>query len=216
MAEIRITAPAPDHDQIGAVGDNDHHALLHAIDSALVHSGVITDTQHGARTVALAHLHSALDGIGATDHQDAPALIATHAALPTDHQDAPALIATHTAIATAHGTFAVVVTGSYTGDGGTSQGISGLGIAPVVVFIAQRVTGDAQVLADGVLWTVDTMIDDNAAGMAVNWDSGAGDTEMLTNKIIALGSDGFTVDDAMADINPNTNGIVYNFWALGA
>jgi len=35
-------------------------------------------------------------------HQDAPALIATHAALPTVHQDAPALIATHKGDASAH------------------------------------------------------------------------------------------------------------------
>lgn len=45
-----------------------HHARLHALDSALDHSGVITDTQHGVRTEANAHAHSALSGIGSSDH----------------------------------------------------------------------------------------------------------------------------------------------------
>lgn len=45
-----------------------HHARQHAIDAAADHTGVITDTQHGVRTLANAHAHSALSGIGANDH----------------------------------------------------------------------------------------------------------------------------------------------------
>jgi len=46
------------------------HNRLHALDSALDHSGVITDTQHGVRTLANAHAHSHLSGIGPDDHHN--------------------------------------------------------------------------------------------------------------------------------------------------
>lgn len=65
---MRIGNPAPDHSQILGVGTDDHHAILHAISSALVHSGVITDTQHGVRTLADAHAHSAMSGLTANNH----------------------------------------------------------------------------------------------------------------------------------------------------
>ena len=66
-----------------------------------------------------------------------------------------------------------------------------------------------------VIWTSDVIVDDEAAGMAINIDLGNGVTETRTNAIIALGSDGFTVDDAGSDGHPNKNSQVYNYWALG-
>jgi len=45
-----------------------HHAKLHTLQSASDHSGEISDTQHGVRTLANAHAHSALSGIGSNDH----------------------------------------------------------------------------------------------------------------------------------------------------
>lgn len=59
------------HIELTGVTADQHHAILHAIDSALVHSGVITDTQHGVRTLANAHAHAALSGIGPNDHHSA-------------------------------------------------------------------------------------------------------------------------------------------------
>lgn len=70
VTRIRITAPAPDHDQISGIGSDDHHAIQHAIGSGLVHTGVVTNTQHGVRTLANAHAHSAMSGQGVDDHHD--------------------------------------------------------------------------------------------------------------------------------------------------
>lgn len=65
---MRITAPAPDHDQIGGVGSDDHHNIQHAIDSGLVHTGVITNTQHGVRSTVNAHAHANISAQGIDDH----------------------------------------------------------------------------------------------------------------------------------------------------
>jgi len=46
------------------------HDRLHALNSALDHSGTITDTQHGVRTLANAHAHNQLSGIGPDDHHN--------------------------------------------------------------------------------------------------------------------------------------------------
>lgn len=46
---------------------DDVHAQIHALSGA-DHTGEITDAQHGARTVANAHQHSQIGGIGANDH----------------------------------------------------------------------------------------------------------------------------------------------------
>lgn len=107
-----------------------------------------------------------------------------------------------------------LVTGTYTGDGATSQAITGLGVAPVYVRIWQRATATGS--ANACHETTDTIIDDNASGMSLAAQTVAGWTAALvTDAIIALGSDGFTVDDAGTDSDPNTNTRVYNFIAIG-
>lgn len=47
-----------------------HQARQHALSAAADHTGEITDAQHGARTIASGHLHSALASLGSpvTDH----------------------------------------------------------------------------------------------------------------------------------------------------
>lgn len=111
------------------------------------------------------------------------------------------------------GKFAQIATGSYTGDGETSQGITGVGFQPKYVKIWVRYTV-AGTQAD--LWeTTDTIMDDNASGGAFEFDVTAERWEFEPDKIIALGSDGFTVDDAGADDHPNTNSTVYNYMAIG-
>lgn len=111
------------------------------------------------------------------------------------------------------------VTGTYTGDGNTSFAItSGLGSSSQVKFVMihRRQTTAANTNNKDVIWTSDTMVDDNAAGMAINLDNGGTQSEYVINTIIALGSDGtFTVDDAGGDADPNQLNTVYNFIAWG-
>lgn len=56
------------HASLTGVTADQHHAELHAIDSVLVHSGVITDTQHGVRTLANAHAHGHISGVTSDQH----------------------------------------------------------------------------------------------------------------------------------------------------
>lgn len=118
-----------------------------------------------------------------------------------------------TIAASASGSGATLVTGSYTGDGATSQAISGLGVAPKVVWIAQRATASVAPSTLYIAVSTDTIVDDNAAGAAVELMSGGPDLSI--NQIISLDADGFTVDDAGSDSHPNKNAQVYNYWAIG-
>lgn len=108
---------------------------------------------------------------------------------------------------------AIIVTGTYTGDGATSQAISGLGITPKYVRIwEQGADTDSVFMCE----TTPDMIDDDADGMAAT-------ALPLTflypyladNQIIALASGSFTVDDGGSDFNPNTNTVIYNYMAIG-
>ena len=115
-----------------------------------------------------------------------------------------------------HGNFSSVVTGTYTGDGTTSQvvtaGIAGEQIKCCVV--QARVTSTGAVINRGFEWTTNTIVDDVAAGLSLNlWNTEV--PEWQSNAIIALGVNSFTVDDAGSDAHPNTNGFTYNYivWA---
>lgn len=105
-----------------------------------------------------------------------------------------------------------IKTGSYTGDGATSLAITGLGFAPKYVKIWLRQTVDTTV--SSIFETTDTIVDDNAAGGA-HAHKGAGGHQFNANQIIALGTDGFTVDDAGIDADPNKLNQVYNYLAMG-
>lgn len=113
-----------------------------------------------------------------------------------------------------------VETGSYTGDGATSQAISLSDGSLVVkaVWIHKRVT--THVTQGEDYYTSDTIVDDNASGMTiVGYDGTGGGVNYtayhVTNRIIALGTGSFTVDDAGADAGPNKNGQVYNYTVWG-
>ena len=106
-----------------------------------------------------------------------------------------------------------IYTGTYTGDGATSKAITGVGFAPKFVEIWPRATADGTQI--GVFVTTDTIVDDIATGASVAYDDNDDRNRIETNQIIALGSDGFTVDDAGSDSHPNANGYVYNFLCLG-
>ena len=101
-------------------------------------------------------------------------------------------------------------TGTYDGNGSTSQGITGIGFEPKFAKIWWRKT------VAGVTYsyeTTDTMIDDNASGMAFSDRNVPGSGHaMFTDRIISLDADGFTVDDAGSDEHPNKNGETYNYY----
>lgn len=103
-------------------------------------------------------------------------------------------------------------TGTYTGDGTTSQGVTCVGFAPKAVWITVRKTDNSTIGgAKEYLWTTDVIVDDNACGTAIEIPAG----DMEGNAIISLDADGFTVDDAGADNNPNACGSIYNYFAVG-
>jgi hypothetical protein len=114
-------------------------------------------------------------------------------------------------------TFCRINTGSYTGDGETSQGITGIGFTPKYVKIWKRETTEVN---GALCWETTTdIIDDNASGLVFGvFGGGSGaDASASTriDRIISLDSDGFTVDDDAADTAPNKDGEVYNYLALG-
>lgn len=106
-----------------------------------------------------------------------------------------------------------IKTGTYTGDGTTSQAITGVGFAPKFVMIWHAVTAGNNSI---VFTTTDTIVDNDASGLAhLIASSGAGSNTMEANRIISLDSDGFTVDDSGTDSAPNANGASYEYMCLG-
>lgn len=106
----------------------------------------------------------------------------------------------------AHG---VDKTGTYTGDGTTSQGITGVLFAPKYVRIWNRETVDGTAIE--AFETSADMVDDIAAGAAYDVKNAV----IKDNAIISLDADGFTVDDDGLDSHPNKSGQVYNYIAHG-
>ncbi len=113
------------------------------------------------------------------------------------------------------GSQANIATGSYTGDGTTSQAITGVGFTVKEVQIWFRETTPANTLVTSkVVMTTDVIIDDDASGGSIQ-EGGAAADAFQDDQINALGSDGFTVDDNAIDDHPNANLVVYNFRCLG-
>lgn len=107
-----------------------------------------------------------------------------------------------------------IKTGTYTGDGEVSQAITGVGFQVKALWIAVRQTAEVSFTEREVLMTTDVIVDDIAAGAHLNF-AVDNQVDLLDNGIIALGSDGFTVDDNGADEDPNTLNETYNYYALG-
>lgn len=105
-----------------------------------------------------------------------------------------------------------MATGSYTGDGGVTKAITGVGFRPRRVEIAQKRTSGGGTVAH--VYTTDAIVDDNASGAAILIDL-SGTSTMETARIKSLDADGFTVGSAGADAHPNTNGVGYNWTAWG-
>lgn len=106
---------------------------------------------------------------------------------------------------------AQIATGTYTGDGTTSQAITGLGFAPKFVMIAPNAPSEDAYI---IFWTFADLVDDMAGGAAA-FLLPAQTNSVFDNRIKSLDSDGFTVSDDGLDAAPNKNAAVYNYICIG-
>jgi hypothetical protein len=104
---------------------------------------------------------------------------------------------------------ATIATGTYTGDGGTSHAITGVGFSPKYLMIVPQKTASGGV---GSYWTTDVINDDHATGVTINLYSAQ---YAYLSYILSIDSDGFTVTDNGVDVEPNRNSEVYNYLAIG-
>jgi len=109
------------------------------------------------------------------------------------------------------GLICLIKTGTYTGDGTTSQDITGLGFTPKYVRIWRSRTGASQ--NTNPFETTDGLVDNHVDGLAV--DLSAANMKTATNAIAAIISDGFRVDDDDGNSHPNQSGVVYEYLAIG-
>lgn len=101
-----------------------------------------------------------------------------------------------------------IATGTYTGDGTVSQTITGVGFRPKFVKIWVHATSG---ISRNIFEKSDTM---DATRSARHLSSG-GHFAGIVDALIALGADGFTVDDNGSDIDPNKDTEVYDYIAWG-
>lgn len=196
-----VTLGLPNHDTIPGVSADDHHATAHVPEShtgqgaTAVELETLTDTSDA--DALHAHAHANITGQGIDNHHN-QAHQAAHLSGGADIIPNMARIAT----------------GTYTGDGAESQGITGVGFQPKFVMIADQTTDGATFAQRAHSLTTDVIIDNDAQGLAIAL-GGPGADLAFDNGIIALGADGFTVDDGAGDLDPNQNTIVYDFVVLG-
>lgn len=104
-------------------------------------------------------------------------------------------------------------TGTYTGDGSTSMAITGVGFTPKFLLIWLAGTDGGTMAA--IIFTSDTFMALDAQGLVVFMNQGSGDFNVADNRVIALGSDGFTVSDDGTDLHPNKASQGYHYVAWG-
>ncbi len=100
--------------------------------------------------------------------------------------------------------------GKYTGNGSTTQGITGIGFQPKVVFIfADNYSG-----WQSAIWKSDTMATGNSTGANANWGENGLET---SGKISSLDADGFTVagTDSTTRNAINKSSQTYYYVAIG-
>lgn len=104
-----------------------------------------------------------------------------------------------------------MATGTYTGDGSTSQAITGVGFAPKYVKIWQDPGAASAVIQ------MFEAVDQFSTGYSVRYIAAVTATQFahIDDMIISLDSDGFTVDDNGADEHPNKNLQAYVWMAIG-
>jgi len=106
--------------------------------------------------------------------------------------------------------FARIKYGTYTGDGAVSQAITGVGFAPEIVIITLDGAG-----ADSGVWFCTKQMAADECQEMISAGAATASIDKVADHIIALGTDGFTVDDGGADAHPNKNTQVYDYLAIG-
>ena len=103
-------------------------------------------------------------------------------------------------------TKATYVIGSYTGDGSTEQGITGVGTSPEVLIVIPRPSaqGTGNLYLKMVNWGIYALKIGGSSPYVYFYD----------NRINSLDGDGFTVDDDGTDQHPNKNGVTYDYFAF--
>lgn len=217
-----------DHADLANVGVTDHHD--HAATGLVAHSATTgktaTDHHDHVATGLVAHsdttgrtandhhnqLHAAAHKDGGGDELDAEEL-ATAGAANTFLAGDGAGAASMRAIVQADLPSAncLIAVGTYTGDGSTSQVISGLGFTPDYVHIwVQETSSGASRTTKDIEATL-LILGDGTGGIGGGWES----TAFRVDRINAFASGSFTVDDGGSDLNPNKNTVTYYFKALG-
>ncbi len=104
---------------------------------------------------------------------------------------------------------AKIKTGTYTGNGSTSQAITGVGFQPTYVGIWEiaSTSGNKIEATNGMVSASKTFSHYGAASGSYH--------SHQSDRIIAMGADGFTVDDAGSDSDPNKASRTYYYLALG-
>ena len=106
------------------------------------------------------------------------------------------------------GSVCVIRTGSYTGDGSEAHTITGLGFRPKFVWVCKKIDVDMTEKNGHYRFDVDTL------NNCTQWVS-TGAHRTRKNTITDFTDDGFIVDDIGVNADPNQNGTVYMFLALG-
>lgn len=111
-------------------------------------------------------------------------------------------------------TTANITTGTYTGDGTTSNAITGLGFPPSYVKIVASSAAD--LTANIFYETWDELNDDAPTGQGLAHTAIATLEHIYINESISsLDADGFTVSDRSINADPNAVGVTYNYVAFG-
>ncbi|MBU0846858.1 hypothetical protein KKH23_06665 [Patescibacteria group bacterium] len=113
----------------------------------------------------------------------------------------------HDGVNSRKGIVSSIYTGTYTGDGSLGQAIAGVPFPPKYVRIWRHAPID-------FVYNSFEKLDQTWGDLAYQ-HIGAGGHATDSDQINSLNSDGFTVDDAGVDADPNANGIPYDYLALG-
>ena len=105
----------------------------------------------------------------------------------------------------------VIKTGTYTGDTGTTQAVTGVGFEPIYLKIWEApASGNGSNMAE----TTDSYVDNDADGLAQYTNHDATENKAQNDIIRSLDADGFTVGDQGGLQGFNSNGIIYEYMAL--
>ena len=106
----------------------------------------------------------------------------------------------------------VFKSGTYTGDGTTGNTITGVGFTPKFLILTAVKAGGA---ASYFYLTSDELLADDANGGAILSDNG-GAVTYYARYVKSFNADGFTVDDAGTNADPNASAVNYHYIAWGA